>query len=103
MRRYDLNPKTKDLEYHSGEYYSTIRYPKIAKHETDIYIITVQGDRLDTIAHKYYNDTTLWWIIATANSIGKGSLSISAGKQIRVPKRLQDILADFEEIKTERS
>ena len=70
MRRYDLNNKTKDLEYHSGEYYSTIRYPKIAKHETDI---------------------------------GKGSLSISAGKQIRVPKRLQDILADFEEIKTERS
>ena len=52
MRRYDLNNKTKDLEYHSGEYYSTIRYPKIAKHETDIYIITVQGDRLDTIAHK---------------------------------------------------
>ena len=25
MRRYDLNNKTKDLEYHSGEYYSTIR------------------------------------------------------------------------------
>ena len=27
------------------------------------------GDRLDTIAQKYYNDSTLWWIIAIANKV----------------------------------
>ena len=102
MRRYDLNNRNKDLDYHKGEYYQTVRYPKIERHETDIYVITVQGDRLDSLSWKYYGDTTFWWVIAKANNMGKGSLTLDAGKQIRIPQKLDKILSDFATMQRER-
>ena len=50
----------------------TIRYPKMAKESQDMYIISIQGDRLDNLAFKYYEDARLWWILARANNLGKG-------------------------------
>ena len=32
----------------------TIRYPKMEKGQNDTYIISIQGDRLDNLAFKYY-------------------------------------------------
>lgn len=29
--------------------------------------VVVQGDRLDALAHEYYNDSRLWWHILDAN------------------------------------
>jgi hypothetical protein len=40
---------------------------------------------LDTLAQQFYQDTTLWWVIANANNIGKGSFDVPAGMQIRIP------------------
>ena len=37
--------------------------------QTEFYI-TKEGDRLDRLAGTYYNDGTLWWVIAAANGIG---------------------------------
>jgi nucleoid-associated protein YgaU len=53
--------------------------------ESDYYIISREGDRLDTLAQQFYGDTTLWWVIANANNIGKGSFDVPAGMQIRIP------------------
>lgn len=63
--------------------------PHIPKSPSDIYITSIFGDRLDMLAHKYYGDVTLWWIIAHANQLGKGSLHIKPGTQIRIPNNLQ--------------
>ena len=36
-------------------YKKTIRYPKMVKQSDDMYIISIQGDRLDNLAFKYYD------------------------------------------------
>ena len=50
-----------------------------------IYIISVFGDTLDGLADKYYQDVTMWVVIAKANHIGHGSMNIEAGTRLRIP------------------
>jgi hypothetical protein len=80
------------------KYLSSIIYPKIKPSDDDLYIISESSDRLDILASKYYNDKTLWWIIATANNLNDASLSITPGTQMRIPSNLSKILNDFEKI-----
>lgn len=80
------------------KYLSSIIYPKIKPSDDDLYIISEVSDRLDILASKYYNDKTLWWIIATANNLNDASLSITPGTQMRIPSNLSIILNDFEKI-----
>ncbi len=70
-------------------------YPSIPKSDQDIYVRTVVGDRLDVLAQTYYGDVNSWWIIATANNIGKGTLSIPAGTLLRIPKNISQIDTDY--------
>lgn len=65
--------------------YSTIYYPKIAPKTTDIYIITKQSDRLDSLAYQYYGDTRLWVIIAKANLLHNATIRVPVGRRIRIP------------------
>jgi hypothetical protein len=74
MNRYENISILKTEE--GKRYKKTIKYPLMERSIDDIYIIGMQGDRLDNLAYKYYNDANLWWIIARANNIGKGSLSV---------------------------
>jgi hypothetical protein len=66
-------------------YYDTTAYPKFEARETDIYLISRTGDRLDNLAQQYYQDVTLWWVIARVNNVGKGTFQLEPGKQIRIP------------------
>jgi len=75
--------------------YRTKRYPPIPKLDSDIYIITQGGDRLDSIANHYYNDSSLWWIIASANNIHDPSFSVPEGTQLRVPTDYFKIVNEF--------
>jgi len=62
---------------------------------TDKYIIVRDGDRLDTLAKEFYDNENDWWILATANNLGKGNLNIPPGIQLRIPfpiVRLKDKL-----------
>jgi len=45
------------------------------------------------LAHKYYGDETLWWIIAKANSLRDGKFALSAGQHLRIPQDIDQILA----------
>lgn len=78
-------------------YYGTTLYPKIKYHVDDVYILSRKYDRLDILAHKYYKDSTLWWIIAEANKI-KGGLILPENKQLRIPMDIHTILKDYREI-----
>jgi hypothetical protein len=62
--------------------------------ETDYYIFSREGDRLDALAFQFYQDPSLWWVIANANNIGKGSFAISPGLQIRIPYPIVDDVTD---------
>ena len=57
------------------QYIASLIYPKIKPSDNDLYIISESSDRLDILASKYYNDQSLWWVIATANNLNDASLS----------------------------
>ena len=76
-------------------YYSNILYPLITPRNSDIYVITTVGDRLDILANQYYKDATMWWIIASANNLKKDSMFIKPGTQLRIPIDLVSFNNDF--------
>ena len=51
----------------------------------DVYIQTTSIERLDKLANTFYNDASLWWIIATVNGIGKGTVVIPINSRLRIP------------------
>ncbi len=76
--------------------YKTTMYPTIRRKNDDIFIRSKIGDRLDTLANKYYKNSGLWWIIAQANQIGKGTLVIEPGIQLRIPTDISDVMSELE-------
>lgn len=79
--------------------YTTVRYPEVPRSEDDTYVYTTIGDRFDTLAQEYYEDSSLWWIISVANStLTQNSLTPKVGSQIRIPSNIAPILAEYEVI-----
>ena len=60
-------------------------YPKIPIKDSDIFIYPKFGERLDTLAQKYYQDVSLWWIIAKANNLDQAHIGLETDKQLRIP------------------
>lgn len=84
-------------------YYTTLIDPTIERSTDDVYVVTSIGERLDLLASKYYQDATLWWIIAAANpSLRKDSVYLEPGIQVRVPRDYQDALVKFQDINNSR-
>jgi nucleoid-associated protein YgaU len=82
----------------SKKYYKNNIYPPIPFDESDIYIITRVGDRLDLISFNYYGSTEYWKIIAAINNnITKGSLFPTPGTQLRIPQNINKILKIIED------
>ena len=78
-------------------YYKNIEYPIIPVDISDIYIISRIGDRLDSIAHDFYKDSELWWIISRANpdKISGDSFFVKPGLQLRIPQDTQNIIENY--------
>lgn len=70
-------------------------YPNIAKTDDDIYVATETGDRLDTLAYEYYQDSSLWWIIASANNIHNAVFAFEDGTVLRIPTNYIEIVNNF--------
>lgn len=100
--RYKSAAVIKDKNKDNKRRYVTNLYPKVENQINDLYIITKKGDRLDSLAHKYYGDTRLWSIIAQANHIGKGSLAIEPGIRIRIPLNISNLDVDLEKLNEDR-
>jgi nucleoid-associated protein YgaU len=78
-------------------YYRRKNYPQIPYSDSDVYVITTIGDRLDTIAYSYYNNAELWWVISVANNnITKGSMFPEPGTQLRIPIDVNSVLNLFD-------
>lgn len=93
MKRYDSTPI--DTRWDGKRVYKTTSYPFITPSYTDLQVITNETDYLDTLAYKYYGDPTLYWIIAVANNIGNGRMSIPAGLTLRIPVNVNGIIDKF--------
>lgn len=101
MMRYDnaiIKQTTDGKPYFKGKF-----YPDLPLSANDVYIITTIGDRLDSLAYSYYNDSTLWWIIAVANNnINKGFITVPPGTQLRIPTDLNAILTLYNQFNQAR-
>ena len=63
--------------------YSTTYYKDIPESNDDIFIVSQDGDRLDSLAFQFYKDPTLWWYIAQANNLS--SMNLEPGLNLRIP------------------
>ena len=94
--RYQFTPTEKR---HDGKMvFKTTYYPNIPESDDDLYITASNEDYLDALAKKYYGDEMYWWLIALANNIADGKLSVIADKQLRIPGNLPNILQNLKQI-----
>lgn len=93
----------KQLKSEEGKrYYLNPIYPEIPLSEDDYYVMSTYTDRYDTLALEYYNDSSLWWVIASANPKYPPLLTIPPGVQIRIPANPQIIERDFVNFNSDR-
>jgi hypothetical protein len=91
MRRYKHSKVKRDNT--GSRYRETTIYPgNIPRHEDDLYIYIRAGERLDNLADKYYKDSSLWWVIALANNIGKGTFFVPPGVRLRIPNKSSEYI-----------
>ena len=67
-------------------------YPKIPIQDSDVFIYPKFGERLDTLAQKYYQDVSLWWIIAKANNLDQAHIGLETDKQLRIPLDVTSVI-----------
>jgi nucleoid-associated protein YgaU len=101
MNRYENTPIL--TSQNNRPYFKSKFYPNIPLLESDVYVITTVGDRLDSLANSYYNDPTLWWVIAAANNNAtKGALYPTPGTQLRIPTDINAVLSLYEQFNNAR-
>jgi hypothetical protein len=95
MNRYTSSENNVFKRYDGKRVFRTTRYPKIPVNINDIYMVASETDYLDSLAYRFYKDSTLWWVIAQANGI-KATLKAPTGVQIRIPQNIDDIITRFQ-------
>lgn len=93
MKRYANIPI--ESRWDGKRVYKTVQYPTIIPSPTDVSVVSNEGDYLDTLAYKYYGDPTLFWIIARANNLGKGRMSVPPGLTLRIPVDVNGIINEY--------
>lgn len=99
MSRYSTTPLVNDPNEIPTQRYGTTKYPEIERDFEDTYVFTTQKDRYDIMANTYYGETSLWWIISSANpTYVQDSLVPPIGIQLRIPasSRVPTIIANYE-------
>ena len=76
----------------------TTLYPEIRINNGDRFVYPIDGDRLESLAHRYYGDSTLWWIIAKANDIRDGSFALKPDEKLRIPGNVSQVISDLRSI-----
>ena len=91
--RYENNESKKLVD--GRTVYRSKIYPEIPLRDDDVYVASETGDRLDTLAYQYYNDASLWWIIAAENNIHDAPFGLTDGTILRIPQNYIEILSQF--------
>ena len=95
MKRY--NNTTQKVDKSGIRAYQTTYYPEIKISDSDVFVLPKEGERLDSLAYKYYGDVSLWWIIAKANGI-KGVAVPPLDEPIRIPGNVTNIIENFNDL-----
>ena len=96
MSRYDNVKIYKNKNFSNV---GTAYLPKFEEKNSDVLLISTNGDRCDILAQQYYGDSSLWWIISVANgTLTQNSLTPPVGSQIRIPSNPTPTLAEYNKI-----
>jgi hypothetical protein len=79
------------LKTGKGKVYESVLLPNVDATDSDIVVMTIQGDRLDLLANEYYQDPSMWWVIALKNDMTEIDLSMKEGIILRIPSRNEAI------------
>jgi hypothetical protein len=79
------------LKTGKGRVYDSVLLPNVDATDSDIVVITIQGDRLDLLANEYYQDPSMWWVIALKNDMTEVDISMKEGIVLRIPSRNEAI------------
>ena len=79
------------LKTGKGRVYDSVLLPNVDAADLDIVVITIQGDRLDLLANEYYQDPSMWWVIALKNDMTEIDISMKEGIVLRIPSRTEAI------------
>lgn len=66
-------------------YYATNIINTVPQDVFQLTITAQDGDRFDSLATKYYKDSSKWWIIAKANNLINGTMFVKGGTQLIIP------------------
>jgi hypothetical protein len=67
------------------EFWDLTEFPEIPTQNDDI-LHQIQGpERIDNLAHTYYSDPILWWVIAVANGLEIVPTNFQVGDIVRIP------------------
>jgi len=80
---------------------STVIIAPIPVTPNDVYIQILGAERLDKLALLFYENASLWWVIAAANGLGKGTLLVPGGVSLRIPDVI-NVQSYINEINTSR-
>lgn len=102
MARYSRVPviRERDKKGNLGKRKQTgVKYPEIPLSSEDIYVYASEGDRFDILASQYYGDSSLWWVISTANGeLRQDSYYLPLDKQIRIPTNVGAAQSAFNQL-----
>ena len=74
-------------EYVLAVYDNRLLVPKVDFFiDGDQFIFPFDGDRLDSLAQRYYGNVTKWFIISEANNLEVLSYDLKPGVQLRIPR-----------------
>lgn len=97
MTRYNQQDNAK-TRFDGKRFLGTRLCPIIKTSDSDVLYITNDTDYLDALAHKFYKDRSLWWVIALANNLGNGRLAVPGGLQLRIPMRIEQVISEYNKI-----
>ena len=100
MSRYKNTQVKRDKDTNNRVYGLTI-YPRIPIQDGDLFVLPIEGDRLENLAQRYYDDVSLWWVIAEANNLRDGRFALDPTEELRIPINLAPILLEFRSINSE--
>jgi len=86
IQKYDSRLKHATLILLDGiEFWGRPVLPDLPESTGDIAHTVLEGERIDTIAKKYYRKGSYRWVIAHANNLGLMATETIVGRVLRIP------------------
>jgi nucleoid-associated protein YgaU len=101
MNRYKYQQVKRDSD--GRRKLSTTEYAKIKSKNSDVIYTVKYGDSYGSLAHRFYLDTTLWWIIARANGEFQGKLKPNIGQRLIIPQDISDVIRELNNLNSSPS